>query len=489
MVRGLPLRPGDALSELTGAAFRSLYPHEPPEEWWLSREVYDEPARIPPGGREEASETMRGLYRTLRELAIAAVDRSDPVARSLAMRFPVHLRLPVYARVVDDRSGCLAQLATACPGALTYALALVERGAWLAPIGERLLAGVTAGTQLGPLLGDAIAAWMEGCQRAAPPPRDVGGEPPQPAEPAGHKLHGLPFDLAWVAQLAGTKARSLLERQRLLVRRAGPGVPATLLVAPPPAAFAPEDIPRPVRANARWYRVMRLRSLRPVPEDERERARAALCRFASRHALALWQLADRRDVTTLLSDLLDYVAATHVSPGRTTDPQRLLAASWRWHTHHAWLPQADREHVRRLAGLTFPEPALARWTDKEPHDAEADGAEPHVAVRAVTTPHALVDESERMHHCVATYAHAIAMGRSWIFHAEVAGRPLTIDAELRGTEFVLRQVLGVANRQPTAAELRALGPWLAALNAAQGRRANGDGRDDVLAADVETALC
>jgi len=474
MARGLPLRPGDALSELTSAAFRSLYPHEPPDEWWLTRGVYDEPARIPPGGREEASETMRGLYRTLRELAIAAVDRCDPAARALAMRFPVHVRLTLYARVLDDRSGCLAQLATTCPGALTYALAVVERGAWLEPIGERLLAGVTAGARLGPLLGDAIGAWMEGCRRAAERPVDVGGEPAElavldgPAAPAEHNAAEFPLDLAWVAQLAGPEARTLLERQRLLVRRAGPGVPATLLLAPPPAAFAPEDIPRPVRANARWYRVMKHRALRPVPDDERGRARAALCRFASRHALALWRLAERHEVSPLLSDLLDYVTAAHVSPGRSTDPQHLLAASRRWHANWAWLPQADPDRARPIGELSFPEPPLARWTDQEPHDAEAEVAKAHVTVRAVKTPNALIEESAHMHHCVATYAPAIAAGRSWIFHADVAGQALTIEAERRVARFVLRQVRGVDNRQPTAAELRALGPWLAALNADQG---------------------
>jgi hypothetical protein len=151
---------------------------------------------------------MRSLYCALADLERVAADLCDPAARSIALRFPFHLRFWVYARVVEDPSGRIAQLATTCPGALSFAYGLehAEPKTIGSPAGAgmRLLADVVRGRKLDPILREAIAAWEQSAKELT-----TGTEQP---------------NAIWVrvANMSGVLREKLLLQQRFLIRHAGP---------------------------------------------------------------------------------------------------------------------------------------------------------------------------------------------------------------------------------------------------------------------------
>ena len=87
---------------------------------------------------------------------------------------------------------------------------------------------------------DAVTAWVASAEKKAANPRTSERQ-----------------RLVWkcLAESQGAERQSLLRAQRLLIRRAGPGVPSLTLWLPPPLAFAHEDSPDRKLANARWFRV------------------------------------------------------------------------------------------------------------------------------------------------------------------------------------------------------------------------------------------
>lgn len=436
MTRGIPRLNGGAATDL----FAKI-------ATWVHSEIYarDKPKsgtnpQRDPKEFAEASGTMRRLHARLRDLAMHAADQCDPVARSLVLRFPIHMRFPAYRRIVADRSGRIAQLATECPGALGFALALANRGAVAA--GDRLLAGVIAGRRINPLLDEAIEAWAVGI-------REQGTEGP---------LQGARSP-AWRRVVEAGPAESVRTRleQRLLIRRAGPAVPGAYLWLPPPIAYAPEEIPRATRANAAWFRVTKCHSITLCADDEPDAAlRRAISSFASAHAPAIWSLRRRSlRIADEIAELRDYLDATETIPSRRTDPEGLLAASRLWHADmQAVVDEDDQNGALDFALLdkTFPDPPLSAWSSLG------------VEVWPVTHAQELVAEGQRMKHCVASRLREVLAGRSAIYHAEVNGRSLTIEVLRRADSLVLGDMRGIANRVPSKMERKALSPWLHALD-------------------------
>ena len=252
---------------------------------------------------------MRRLYATLADLERTAADLCDQPSRRLALRFPFHLRFWAYARLVEDTTGRLAQLAEVCPGALTFAFGLQEatkRGA--VDTGEaalRLLADVVSGRRLAAVLRDAVEAWAQGAAEMA--------------------RESERWDPVWsrVAHARGAERQALLECQYLLIRRAGPMVPSTTLFLPPPLSFVAEDIPRAVRANARWFKAVKCsRSLLVgMPAAEPGRAEG-FCGFISKNAQGLVRARDLELVRSRVESVRDYVVTTGRWPGA---PGRTLA--------------------------------------------------------------------------------------------------------------------------------------------------------------------
>ncbi|MSP16994.1 MAG: hypothetical protein EXR73_10345 [Myxococcales bacterium] len=403
-----------------------------------------------PSERLVARATMRDLYAQLRALAVLCADRCDPAARKLALRFGVHLRFEVYRHIVNDSTGRIGQLAASTPGALIFALALLD-GAHgvLERAGRRLLDAVVAGARLDRALDDAIVAWDAGTRQQ----RQIHYEPGDPTDAFERLFSATP-----------TERRRLHDAQRLLIRRAGSHVASTSLFLPPPLDFAPEDIPRTPLANARWYRVMKSGRATLLENAGAPGRGFPLSRYLSRHALALYQLAGRRRLRQTLFNLLDYVIASGRVPSRMTDPARLLTESSEWHerigvvqnvAELAALVARDASQPA-LANLVLPPPPFPAWSD----------ADAEVAVRPVDSVAALVAEGLRMRHCVASYAPRVAAGSSAIYSITVADKPLT--AELRrdfAGAWQLGQLYGQKNRRPTQRERSALRPWLATVAA------------------------
>lgn len=83
-------------------------------------------------------------------------------------------------------------------------------------------------------------------------------------------------------------------------------------------------------------------------------------------------------------------------------------------------------------------------------------------VRELTSGRALHEESQSMHHCVASYAYRCAQGHSAIFSLCANGtRRITI--ELEPTSRRIAQARGTCNRSATPEEQSVISRWLAAL--------------------------
>lgn len=131
----------------------------------------------------------------------------------------------VYAVASDDSSGRLTQLAEVCPGLLLMALGL--RREHSVEVSQQIIEGAVKGQRLTRLLEKAARSW----------------------------LHEHLVRLEW-CDLPGPSAdecERLASCQRIRIRRASARVPLGLLLAPPPPAMIPADIPSSPEHNRCWY--------------------------------------------------------------------------------------------------------------------------------------------------------------------------------------------------------------------------------------------
>ena len=416
-------------------AFRALVPFNP------HRRRNGHRASCP-----EITILVRQVRATIREAACAAAALLDQDARKIALRFPAHMRMWLCRHLAADTSGRLAQLAQACPGALIFAYALAKLGhrAGVGAAGGKLLRDAIAGRGLNEILDDAVAAWATGAVRLAQNQRAPG------------ERH-----LIWqrVVDARGGERQALLRAQRLLIRRAGAGVPSRTLWLPPPLAFAPEDIPARKLENARWFRVMKCFSPLLVSYEGLllEYGRN-ICLFLSRHALSLHKREDLgHSDHSRISSLLDYVRAINDWPRRDSSATRLFEAAETWHRQieqAQLMADAGRMVGQSLVGadgktLPLPEPPCPGWHS---------GQDRIVPLR---TAEEVLAEGAHMHNCVASYIPKVLANTAALYHGEIAGKPLTIQIApaISGYRVVEAKTLG--NAEPTAAQMRVLREFIA----------------------------
>jgi hypothetical protein len=354
--------------------------------------------------------------------------------RTVALRFQPHVRRWVYGRLIEDSTGRLVQLATTCPGALIFAFALDQAGrGWssdVADAGARLLADAIAGRRLDRVLAHAVEAWAVGVERAAGSAR--------PVDPVWDRM-------AWAF---GPERERLLAQQRLLVRRAGPMVVIAHLFLPPPIAFAPEDIPRPVRDNARWFSVVKCSPvLLTAPTGEGRERLHGVSAFVSRNAASLARPGRRRRARTVVARLVEYAAATNRWPVRGTNANRYIEEI---EVRRAQIAAAQA--LGALESRDLPEPPKGTWRDGRDE------------IVPITRGDALIREGGRMGHCVvAATERAVFRGWSAVYHATIDCQPMTIEIRRLPAGWRIAEAKGFANREPTDAEWSVLRRWEAQL--------------------------
>jgi len=383
--------------------------------------------------------SMQIVAEALRGAAVHATRLCDPDLLRLVRRFSPGMRLWLYQSLARDSSRRLAQLTTTCPGALVFAFALREHEP-MRPVADQLLCGAVAGRRLNLLLNEAVSGWA-----AAAADWDTEREP-QLARP-------------WLRLLdAGADERRRLEAgQRLLVRRAGPRTAPTHLLIPPPLAFAPEDIPRGVYENARWFRTLKARADLVAPHvDQAEGLLCELSHFASRHFRALHPPRRRAVMGRRMGQLIDYVLAAGRHTSRRTCPERLLAECSNWH----------RNVYRNLELCSTPGQSPVTPETQFPGSGIDSWSDGRVVATRIRTVGELLAEGRRMRHCVGSRAKAALVGRCSIYSVAVDGRPITVELNhLPNGRSYLSEVAGFANRAVGDQELRAMAPWLESIRA------------------------
>lgn len=402
--------------------------------------------------------------RYLRAVARAAHERLDPAAVGIARAFHPRARFWVYAAVVGDRTGRVGQLARTCPGALLLSLARElapeRRGkASPGPVWRFVWESAILGTPLRALVRGAIERW--------------GSLPPCRGD-ARKRLLEDATDLERAA---------LLERQRLLVRRAGPLVRHRDLDRAGLAAFAPEDIPRDPVGNAAWFRLSAIAShgLACVPAPE---VVQRLARFFSRRALLVTRFADEVRLGSALPgsdgrihELAEHVAGFSLVTGRlpalSGDPFSFLEAASRWR----WVDTTGlSELLGRLAALDLGEVTSIRtlgehvplWDrDRRPFPAPPSGPPvPRLRAEPLLSPVALVREGVEQRNCVPSLLGEAVAGTFFLFSVRHGRERLTLSVSRRrsGAGFELADLLGPENRKPSPTAAVLVRRWVAGLH-------------------------
>jgi hypothetical protein len=413
----------------------------------------------------------------LRTIARALHARLDPAATLAALPFPRTVRFWIYATVLADASGRVAQLTRTCPGVLLLAFAhLVERGfggrAGHGEAAARVLADAVDGAPLGRLLDCAVEAW------AAHPFSDT------------PDVHARVF-----AGASATERRRALARQRLLVRRAAPGVWPFDLVAPTLPAFAPEDLPRHPVENARWIRVASL-AAPPLARVLEDRLRDDLSRFVSRHALLLGGWTRRNPVFAAVPEdgvpvvverLAAFCTATDRRPALSANPRALLADAARWYDRSSPARRLASllENVRTSAlGEVTSVRALAgdgeflwRVANVPTPEAPTADAEPGLTATPIRTPEALAAEATDMQHSVARLLPELAAGDVFLYSVRVGSARLTLATRRSKAGFSILELRGAHNRRPSGQERSRVARWVGRLRPPGVARSDRDAPD------------
>lgn len=428
MVEGLPpswSARSDPFVWLMGRAGRNAW----------SPDELDERATVTARMRATARTEAKRLRAFVRQAARECVRRCDPTARTAGLCFVPCVRWWLYEQLVRDGTGRIAQLTASSPGTALFAFALCESPAF-AEIGGALLADVVAGRKLDRALDDALERWVD-------------------ASPAFAATQGIYAGEVWARLFNASPARrrEMLRAQRLLIRRAMPRTAPTHVLLPPPLAFAPEDIPRKVRANARWFRAMKgcgaTLSVRPGQDPEVGRA---VARFVSAHALSL-RVDPRKREPAIVRSIAEFCHARGRVPSRRTTPARLIPEALAWSETLENLGRITNEQrtgtgLEAMLAVPLPSETSLEWTS------------PQLQVRTFATVGALLDESKRMHNCMDRLVASAMASSSVYLHAGIDGTPHALELRTVGPGKMLVQLKGIANRSPTAAAVRTLDPWL-----------------------------
>ena len=336
----------------------------------------------------------------------------------------------VYEVAAGDASGRVAQLAKVCPGLLLMAHALRLDGARDAC--GRIVQGVARGRRLKQLLNLAASEW-EGLRRHSLSQR---------------RLRDLP----------ARDRQRLVANQRLRIRRAGPQVPAGLLLMPPPPVLVPEDIPALPQPNRDWY-IYTSHPLLPW-QDWAAHLRMSrqqlegLARFLSLQWPTLKRpgpVTDNGDPAWMLEHLADYLQHTGRVADRQTNARRLLRDMEDWVHQLGQQSRLPPETPLQIHGLQG-------WQG------------PRSSFEPLRTVGDLQQESASMKHCVAALSEDAVTGRAVFFHADLDGEPATVAVQPEsGTGgWRLAQARGRCNRLLDGRQREVITSWLRRLGAGPG---------------------
>ncbi len=345
---------------------------------WLAvrrdqRDALSEFADVVAGERGEPRLLLEPLVRRARLWLVRGV---PPAVRRVARLFHEDVRLEVAARLMNDPTGRLTQLAAVCPGVFTVSAfgAALDTACDLAVRGRPL--------------AEVLAAL---------------GSRELPVRSRRSWARRLPF-----------------------VRRATAAVaPEALWLCYPPG-IALGDVPKELARNAAWFTA--------VAAFVRSGSPTRLAPFVSARGAELGVLDDE-----VLSSLFRRLTVRGTRLGRwpsrktTVAAARELVATW---------PAGAATASRAVLGLAAP-------------------GDPRLVVRVLETDVDLAAEGEEMHHCIATYASAVARGETIALSVRFVGERLTAAVlPFRNGPLLVEHVAGFANQAPSEAALQALTTWL-----------------------------
>lgn len=149
--------------------------------------------------------------------------------------------------------------------------------------------------------------------------------------------------------------------------------------------------------------------------------------------------------------IADFLLATGRSPGRKTNPHRLLLEADGWRVRQKRLETGAQDGEKLDPG---PAAILDQW--------ERGSA----VIRFIPNVLALREESQRMRHCVDRYVEEAKSGRFQFFHGEVEGERGTLCLGFHGGNQVSLQAKGVRNAELSERAWIAINQWLGDLSAA-----------------------
>lgn len=342
---------------------------------------------------------LAAAQRITNGLLARVLETADPVALTLARRFPLDHRWRIYAQ--SARGPRLAELAESFP-VLAAAIALGSDPVGAEAARRRVLAGA-------PLKEAALALDLPLHLRKVKPGA-IGRLWPVVdfLKPRAKLVHGyLPARLA--------------DQRRWLV-----GLGAALEYG--------EDYAVWVARNLRQMAAASLAETEALVQDLGDWTEASQWAQVSGHILFTIGAWERPQGAALIARPF----AGQMALGTV---QRLSAD---WH-------EALAESAYSTQAQAFPKP----WYE----DAEVDG----YAIHPIPSAPELYREGKRMRHCAAIYAPVVARGENFFYSVRRAGRQVaTAQLYLSGDSVEIGQVRGPTNQLPAPGLLRALRKWLSA---------------------------
>lgn len=336
-----------------------------------------------------------------------------PEARRKALRlFPSAHRFALLEAFDRDPTGRLLEHARREPGVLLLLTALQRQGQRSAA--DRLATLLAEGHKLNAAIDATLEAALP---KLKTPQRRAGRD----LGPAYARIDALPPE----------ERRAALQRWRLLVRRARHHVTPELLLRPPPLDLAPEDIPRSVADNARWFAGMACHDaiVDPQAAGDLETGRR-YARFVSANG---W----RMPVFSVTRWALDYVRAHPELDPRRLTRSHLIERLIEFQTRAAALP-----------ALPLPPPPVA---------GTKTGA---LEVWPLESAEEMDEESRVMGHCAGSYVGKVRERTSFLYGARAGRERLTVELSPdESGRWRMVQVKGPRNVLPTPAALAALAGW------------------------------
>lgn len=387
--------------------------------------------------REEASLVMKTIYADLRSIAVHVANVCSQPHRHAALRFLQPIRFRIYRELLNDKTGRLLQVSHSHPGVLIFAMALREHGKNSKQISHSLISDIISGKPLNFAIDKAIDGWLQTAKEIV-----------QLYSPDSLRYENNP---AWyrVLNASTTERERIRSQQRILVKGAGPQVAPTFLWLPPPIWFCPEDIPRKVRANARWFQVMKQSSCFLSYGSADEMAyRLGLASVVSKNVDALY---GPRFRSPDIAELLDYLEAVKIVPNRKSNLERIIDESAEWHVRFG-------RKTTSTSDVALPQILIASKT----HDLE---------IVPISSSAELDIEGRQMRHCVFSRLPQAKKGKRFYVSARFGKRRLTVEVRKRdivtgnsSQQLTISEIKGRSNSLPHDKEIAALQEWIESEN-------------------------